>query len=68
MAYEYSDYFLKKGADTNAVDNQKKTPLMYAIQNSMDITQIRKLISHGADVNSVDNDGYSPLIHAVISG
>ena len=55
---------LSRGADVNAADGNKSTPLEQAVKNKhLEIARI--LLDHNADPNIVTNEGYSPLGWAV---
>ena len=60
---------IDKGADVNAEDGYKRTPLFYALtsQYKETILTIDLLIMKGANVNDVDVDGFTPLHIAVMS-
>jgi serine/threonine-protein phosphatase 6 regulatory ankyrin repeat subunit B len=59
--------FLSQEIDINSKDEQGKTPLIYAVDNSHEgIAEL--LITHGADVNIKDENGRTPLCSAVLSG
>lgn len=56
---------INKGANINAIDIYKRTPLIYATKqkiHSLDL--IRLLLNKGADVNFVDYRGETALIYA----
>lgn len=62
-------YFLQKGANPDAVDEENRTPLHYAAQLGQKGVKIMKLLlSENADPNIQDNQGYSPLHLAAMSG
>jgi len=52
--------FLDQGADVNARNRYKKTPLHYAACNP-DAAVLKLLIENGADVNAEDDEGRTPL-------
>ena len=52
---------LKKGADANARNDAKATPLMWAATN---MEKTRVLLAHGADVNAQSDDSRTPLMVA----
>jgi ankyrin repeat protein len=58
---------LEKGAVINAVDNDKRTPLMIAISHAHPATAAL-LLSKKADVNLADKLGQTALIHCVSRG
>lgn len=56
---------LAKGADINARDKAKRTPILVAAQqNRLDI--VRYLAEQGADINAQDNKSFNPFIHGCI--
>ena len=57
---EFARVLLKHGADTEAVDNGKRTPLLLAMQlGHVDV--VRVLLEHAADVNARDANNATPL-------
>ena len=52
---------LEHGADVNAVNNRKSTPLFWAIY---DEAKVRFLLDHGANVNAKVVDGRTPIYQA----
>jgi ankyrin repeat protein len=54
---------INRGADVNAVDRTKRSPLTWAILSWRDDV-VDLLISKGADVNHIDGCEYSPLMNA----
>ncbi|XP_076435310.1 uncharacterized protein LOC143275219 [Babylonia areolata] len=58
---------LRAGADVNAKDSTKNTPLMWAVERGHADTA-KLLLEHGADVNTKNRAGYTPLMCAVIGG
>ena len=57
----FLEQLLKKGADPNARNDVKATPLMWAATN---LENTRVLVTHGADVNATSDDIRTPLIIA----
>ena len=57
-------YLLAKGANVNVADKNRRTPLMYAI-NDQNMDMMILLLASGSEVNSVDQQGFTPLFHAV---
>jgi ankyrin repeat protein len=55
------------GADVNAEDIHKSTPLLFASQGDHEST-VQFLVEHGADVNKGDEDGWTPLHFACSHG
>ena len=62
MRNEGIEALINAGADVNASNSSGMTPLMYALQLSLESGFIDSLIKHGADVNKSDNDGHTPLM------
>ncbi len=56
---------LAKGADVNAKNRRKSTPLFWA---SHDEAKVRLLMEHGADINAVQIDGRTPVYQAATMG
>lgn len=56
---------IDNGADVNIADDNKNTPLDFAIENgNLDI--VKRLLKEGAEVNTVDHRyGYTPLLCAI---
>lgn len=61
--YQYAYYLIKKGADLNAQNKKKETPLHCAVSSSK-IKMIELLLKNGADVHIKDEKGLSPLDYA----
>ena len=57
-------WLIAKGANVNAVDKDKMTPLMLAAGSNSNPGVIHVLIDNGADTNVVDKDGRTPLMIA----
>ncbi|HYI92863.1 MAG TPA: ankyrin repeat domain-containing protein [Bryobacteraceae bacterium] len=56
---------LAKGADVNAKNRRKSTPLFWALH---DEAKVRLLIDQGADINAVQIDGRTPVYQAATMG
>ncbi|MDD0824286.1 ankyrin repeat domain-containing protein [Mannheimia sp. AT1] len=62
---EKVNMLLAKGADINAQDKGKRTPILIAAQhNHLDL--VRFLAEQGADINAQDNKSFNPFIHGCI--
>jgi ankyrin repeat protein len=59
--------FLVHGANVNAEDNQKRTPLHCAAQYGS-VEVIKLLLANGANTSSRDTSGYSPADEARLEG
>ena len=55
------EFLLGHGANVNAVNRARHTPLMRAVP---DLAKIRLLVEHGANVNAAAADGTTPLMTA----
>src|SRR5690606_26264334 len=53
---------IHRGADVNKVDGYERSALVYAIQNSYDVTKL--LLDNGADINVTDAWGLS-ILHGI---
>jgi ankyrin repeat protein len=62
---ELVQLFLKQGADPNAVNGQKETPVHVAARMDNHTATIRALLDDGARVNEGEEDGWTPLHFAV---
>jgi len=65
---DFVKLFISLGADVNAVDSNKWTPLHFAVQEAIennDLDVVKLLISSGADVNAQESNGNTPLSQAV---
>jgi ankyrin repeat protein len=62
---EILQQLLAKGADPQAKNRRKSTPLHWAIH---DLAKVRVLIAKGADVNAQQAEGRSPLFLAAMLG
>ncbi|GFS91024.1 ANK_REP_REGION domain-containing protein [Nephila pilipes] len=58
---------LNAGADIDAMNIDRKTPLLMAIEHCQDISVIIALIEHGANINCADKNNNTPLHFAVIN-
>lgn len=56
---------IAEGADVDARDNHKRTPLMEAVKRGHQ-SLVSFLIKHGADVNAQDKTGATPLAAALL--
>jgi ankyrin repeat protein len=56
---------LDKGADPNAANRRKSTPLFWAIS---DEAKVRMLLDRGADLNASQSEGRTPLYQAALLG
>jgi ankyrin repeat protein len=56
---------LKQGADANAVNKRKSTPLFWSLH---DEAKVRLLLEHGANVNARTVDGRTPVYQAASMG
>lgn len=66
-SYKISKLLIENGADVNAQDNKKRTPLMYASRN--DNTAVAQLlIAKGAKVKARDWYHFNPLMYAIQDG
>ena len=64
-----ANFLIDKGADVNATDNWKHTPLTRACYNQdIDLTFIQRLINKGANINWQGINGNTPLHWAAFSG
>ena len=57
-------FLVENGAEVNAVDNDKRTALMYASSNGEDNKIVHYLLSKGADINAKDINGENALMRA----
>ena len=58
---EILEYVLSLGLDVNAVNNEGRSPLCYAVKCNQNVNIIKKLITCGADINIRDTTGASLL-------
>jgi len=58
-------YLVEKGGDIEGEDNQKRTPLQYAVQQHDNVPAVRWLLENGANINHQDDKGWTPLHYAV---
>ena len=52
--------FIERGAELNALDNEKCTPIMLAVLNNHPAT-VRELLQKGADATISSEEGETPL-------
>ena len=64
---KFAQLLIEHGADVNALDGNRKTPLHLASSRGRTRTYAA-LIEHGADVNAQDQDHSTPLHLASFSG
>jgi ankyrin repeat protein len=57
------DYLILNGADVNATGYNGKTPLIWAVSNSLESSKL--LIAKGADINAKANDGMTPFLQSI---
>ena len=57
-------FLVENGAKVNAIDNDKRTALMYASSKCEDIKIVHYLLSKGADINAKDINGENALMRA----
>ena len=62
------DIFLQAGAEVNAIDNEGRSVLMYALKGGARPEVLEKLIKAGANVNAADNEGTNVLLLALKIG
>ena len=58
------EQLIRSGADVNAVDEKKWTPLMYAIRYQNSLSLVELLIKNGANTQIKDSYNVSPLLLA----
>ena len=64
---ELAGLLIAKGANVNARDNWKRTPLHSAVEKkSLAVAEV--LVAKGADVNARDNKSQTPLAQALVAG
>jgi ankyrin repeat protein len=64
---EVSELLIERGADVNALNEDKSIPLHFASQfGHLDVA--KRLLAHGASVNSKTNVGWTPLHSAAYLG
>ncbi len=59
---------LDRGANVNAVSQEKNSPLLLALNLPNTLPVVRALLAKGADVNQADAKGNTPLIAAGFNG
>lgn len=62
---ENIDLLLMHGADINAKDEYKETPLFYAVKGKYPEIMIPHLIANGADIEARNDFGQTPLLTAL---
>lgn len=63
--YEMFDLLVGRGANLEALDEERETPLFYVLDN---IPKLKKLLFAGANPNCVDSEGVTPLEVAISLG
>jgi len=58
--FNMAEWFLKNGANVNAVDNDGNTALFHAVKRKYKTEHIELLLQFGADFNKENKDGISP--------
>lgn len=71
--YKVMKELIKKGANVNALDNDKMTPLMtcmddFSVHEEYILKAMKILINNHADITKSDKDGNLALHHAIIKG
>ncbi|MGH9439751.1 MAG: ankyrin repeat domain-containing protein, partial [Terriglobia bacterium] len=66
--FQIMQVFVELGADLDARDGQKQTPINYAICSSGGYGKAVFLVEHGADVNAAGCAGMTPLHLAAFTG
>jgi len=61
------DRILSLGADPDARDDRKRSPLTVAVMQGND-SVVERLLHENAAVNITDRQGWTPLVHAIKSG
>jgi ankyrin repeat protein len=62
-------FVLDHGANVNTVDDEGRTPLLYAANsNKLPVEAVKLLIAAGANVNAKTEDGWTPLYLAKLHG
>jgi len=62
-----AEYWLKKGADINALDSEGISPLHY-VANKGNIEFAQWLLLHNASVDNLDSNNKTPIMYAVYGG
>lgn len=65
---EIAKLLIKSGADINAVDNNKWTPVMHAVYNAVNIPLIKYLLEQKPDLKKVNYEGNTALYIAALQG
>ena len=58
------EFLILNGISVNVVDNENKTPLLWACQKAKNLENANILLLHGADVKNFDKYGASALYYA----
>ncbi|KAL8709883.1 MAG: hypothetical protein Q9220_005499 [cf. Caloplaca sp. 1 TL-2023] len=66
--FERADFFMAKGVDIDLLDNERMTPLHYAVQkgNHMSPPVIRRLLNGGADASIPYPDRETSILHLIL--
>ena len=59
-----ASWLLQHGADSNALDNERRTPLHVCAERNVVATVIKLLIDAGSELNALDASGNTPLDYA----
>ena len=64
---ELAELLIRRGANVNARDQQKRTPLHVAV-DTKSVKIVEMLVENGAEINPRDSQGHTPIYYASGSG